>query len=720
MKRIFAFVFVLFLLFACDGQPTPTPDIVATEAAVQRAAAATLTAEAPTSTPTPSSTVTPAPTLTPTPSPTPSPTLTPTQTPTPTSTVQPHVQLEAASRSQVSGDYVESILAYSDLLDDEEAMADQVCEARYRLAEAYLHEGEYVTAGLAWEDFIARYPDDSRLPQAMLMAGRAFQAANQCDRAIAHYQTYLQHATILEDMVYEWIGDCHAADDRLEFAVGAYRQAVGSTDDPHVQIGLREKIANAHLALEEYQAAVTEYDAILNLAEDDDYRAKLEYLAGQALEAAGETEAAVVGYQRAIKNYPKAEHAYFALVELVYGGEEVDEFLRGLVDYYAGAKYPDAYGASIGAFDRYLASGAAEKADEALYYKALDQRAVGQVREALVTLEQMIAGHPDSEMLVQAWQEKAATLAEAGDHDAAIEAYRELATQFPESEHAPEALWEAARLHQGAGTYAEAAGLYEELQHRFPTSEDPDAALWYAGLARYRADELEKAVGDWQSLLDTYPDSIYAPKTRYWLGKVGAQPEAPDATGYWEQLLAEMPERYYALRAEQLNAGESLTTTRLISLPVEAPLWDGAQYEAEILPWLRSWTTVPTDTESLTLPVTVTQTADLARGQTTARHRAQTRGPGCLRAHPLLGGQPSAGPGRLGPHLSRAGPLRPGRQLRRPHGRSLARGRHPRRTADAEAPRLPTGLRRPAVGRGPQPGAGPPFAGRPDPPGEPL
>jgi soluble lytic murein transglycosylase len=527
----------------------------------------------------------------------------------------PNEQLETAARRRTNGSYAASILAYSDLLADDSITANQAREARYRLAESYLLEAEYIAAALAWEEFIEDYSDDSRLPQAMLMAARAYQAANECDRAIAHYQAFLMYGSILDDLVYERIGDCHAADHRLEDAIGAYQQALSSTDDLSVQLNLREKRADAYLSLKDYDAAIAEYDAILESAQSGDYRARIEYLAGQALAAAGQTDAAFARYQRATENYPQAEYAYFALVELVYGGATVDEFQRGLVDYYAGAKYPDAYGASIRAFDRYLSSEPADRVDKALYYKALAQRASGQAQESVATFEQLIAEHPDSEVVVQAWYEQAAAQAQAGDTDAAVESYAELAGQFPDSDLAPEALWQAARTRQAEGAYAGAAGLYETLAHDFSGYEDVDAVLWYAGLARYRADEVEEALVNWQALMDNYPDSIYGPKTRYWLGKLGAEPEDANAMGYWEQLLDQIPHTYYALRVQDIGAGQSLTITRLITTPVESPPWDGAQFQAEVLPWLSGWSKVPTGTESLTLPLTVTHRSDLSRGQ---------------------------------------------------------------------------------------------------------
>jgi soluble lytic murein transglycosylase len=621
VKRMLILVVAVGVLAGCGG--SPTPDLVATQVAVNQAAAATLTAAAPTPTPTPS--LTPTPTASPTPTITP----TPTQTPTPTPTLLPNEELHTASRNQTNGNYVESILAYSGVLDDE-LTPDQVREAYYRLAESYLQAGEYVAAALAWEEFIARYPDDMRLPQVTLMVARAYHAANLCGKAISHYQAYQRYEHILDDRIYEWIGDCHTVDGRSAFAINAYRQALGSTKDPSVQVSLREKIADAYLTLKDFDAAAAEYDVILEVAQVESYRAKIEYLAGQALAAAGETDAAFARYRRAVEDYPEAEYAYFSLVELVYGGVQVDEFQRGLVDYYAGAQYPDAYGASVSAFERYLSSGSAQRAEEALYYQALAQRGAGQIQEALATLEEVLANYPQAEALDKVWLEKGATLALAGDDDAAVEAYQAVATSFPESTLAPEALWRAGRLRQGQGAYAEAAALFEGVQGQFGSSEDADAALWYAGLARYRAGQVEGGVTDWETLLATYPDSIYAPKTRYWLGKVGAAPQAPDAggeggsdtvgaqgsdvIGYWEQLVAEMPGSYYALRVQGIEAGQSPTATQLITTPVEAPALDGTEYEAQMLAWLPTWTGLATGTASLTLPITVTRAPELARG----------------------------------------------------------------------------------------------------------
>jgi soluble lytic murein transglycosylase len=507
-----------------------------------------------------------------------------------------------------------AIGAYLALLQDKPTPA-QAREARYRLAETYQENRQYAAAAASWEEFLASYGDDARLPQATLMAARAYHAANECVQAMPHYQAYLAQETVLADLVQAWIGDCLVDEERLEEAVIAYRKALEVAEDPGTQVNLRERIAGIYLVEEEYDAAVAEYDAILDTARLDFYRAKIEYLAGQALAAAGRMEDAYVRYRRSVDNYPEAEYAYLSLVELVDAGVEVDQFQRGLVDYHAGAAYPDAYGAAIAAFDRYLEAEPAEGADAALYYRALALRALEQPEAALETFEALIEGYPESQWLARAWREKGATHARMGDNDAAVKAYQDLAAFFPADELAPLALWQAAKLREREGAHEQAASRFEDVQASFPAFEDADESLWQAGLAYYRAGNSERAILNWQALLENYAESPYRDKALYWLGKLGVKDESSSDGDYWEQLVAQEPQTYYALRVQQIRASDSLTATRLITAAVQPPDWDRTRVEAEILPWLQDWITVPTGTTDLNLPALVTGHTNLQRGE---------------------------------------------------------------------------------------------------------
>ncbi len=596
------------LLVGCaDAPPTPTPiepPLTFTPSIVSHAPTPSSTL-APTI-PDPTATWTPTPTDTATPTWTPSPS--PTATATPTPTTEPSTQLDDALRHQANGDYEQAIAECQAVLAGTPTAA-QERQARYLLAESYFLNRDYEAAAAAWKEFMARYPDDSRLPSALLMAARSYHAADRCDQAIPYYETYLKQTTPLADLVYEWLGDCQATRQQWSEAITSYRQAFTASQDRSAQVSLREKIASGYLALNDPNAAVQEYDAILAVARVDAYRARIEYQAGQALAGSGQTEAAYARYRRVVDRYPSTLYAYLSLIELVNAGVEVDEFQRGLVDYYAGATYPEAYEAAIRAFDRYLSSQPAPKADEALFRKALAQRATDQPQAALQTLETLLNRYPASSWVSQAWWEKAATFAAMGEEETAVKTYRDLAAFFPADALAPKALWQAARLRETAGRHSEAARLYQDLQATFPAFENADEALWRAGLAYYRAGNRKEATANWQALLDKYPKSAYRAKSLYWLGKVTT------TESYWDQLVAAYPHNYYALRVKQTRDGESLTSTRLITASVEVPPWDASQVSTELEDWLRSWTQVPADIDLLTLPVTVTQRLDFQRGQ---------------------------------------------------------------------------------------------------------
>jgi hypothetical protein len=117
VKRIVIILLAVWLVVGCGAEPTPTPDLVATQVVVMKSAAATLTAGAPTTTPTsaptPGDTATVAPTSTPSPLPTSAPTSTRVQQPTPpppTTTPSPPPIGPSVGTFAVAGVYSDDVL----------------------------------------------------------------------------------------------------------------------------------------------------------------------------------------------------------------------------------------------------------------------------------------------------------------------------------------------------------------------------------------------------------------------------------------------------------------------------------------------------------------------------------------------------------------------------------------------------------------------------------
>jgi TolA-binding protein len=249
---------------------TPSPSATATQTAI-RSPSPTFTLTPPT--PTPPATVRP--TLSPTPEAAPIPSHTPSPTPAP----QLSARLVDAFRHQTNGDYEEAISAYLVIL-EHDPTPEETRQARFYLAESYLLNREYSSAASQWESFLASYPEDPRVPQAALMAARAYRAVDICEKASPLLQLYVNPEAVLADMAHEWIGDCHAGDQSFEQALAAYRVALDVVRVPDVEARLREKVANIYLDWDEYDKALAEYEAILRLAINEEHLARIEHMAG--------------------------------------------------------------------------------------------------------------------------------------------------------------------------------------------------------------------------------------------------------------------------------------------------------------------------------------------------------------------------------------------------------------------------------------------------------
>ncbi len=446
------------------------------------------------------------------------------------------------------------------------------------MAESHFLDEGYQLAVEALEDFRRDYPGDERGVQALFLIARSHERMGDCEAAIEAYRQYLAEKDVIADYVHELIGDCYVTLGDYAQAVVAYREALQESPVAEREIQLMEEVADAYSTSAQYAASITWYKALLRKAEKDDQRARFEYLIGQAHLEWGKAEEAYEHFLEAVNRYPKAWYAYQSLVELVEAGFEVDDYQRGLVDYYAGAYWP-----AIRAFERYIES-TPDHTGDAYYYMGFAYLAVGSYESAMSAFDVLIESYPQSEYFGYVWLGKAQAFANQGRPDEALSTYREFARLYPGHELAEEALWRAASLSEEDKDYDEAAHAYLDLQDRYPQGKYAAAALLQAGLCYYRLDEGEKAVEAWQELLDTYEESDLYTRTLFWVGKVLLKlGKAGEARTYLEKAASVDSEGYYGLRARDLSQPTSLGLDRQIQAIDEK----AEREEAEA--WLATW-----------------------------------------------------------------------------------------------------------------------------------
>jgi tetratricopeptide (TPR) repeat protein len=262
-------------------------------------------------------------------------TATSTPTPLPTATPLPRTRITEAAQALHDGDYATALADYQAVLAGS-TEADLIEQARLGLATIALQAGDNSGAIDQLQQFVQAYPASPQLADAWFGLGEANYAQANWQAAIDAYQEYLNlRGDLISAYVNERIGDAYSQMNDLENAASAYQTALAQATSNTNNANLREKLALTYRLLKRYNDALTQYDAILSFAQQSGYRAQVLYRAGQTLLDAGDTAG---GYQRFVElvdNYPDRSDAYQALVAVVNAGVEVDEFQRGLVDYYA-------------------------------------------------------------------------------------------------------------------------------------------------------------------------------------------------------------------------------------------------------------------------------------------------------------------------------------------------------------------------------------------------
>ncbi|MFQ5613505.1 MAG: tetratricopeptide repeat protein [Anaerolineae bacterium] len=567
------FLLALLALAACTVDAARRPEARPTGDPVVLAVTRPVTPDPP-----PGPTPTPSPSATPTPSPTPTITPTPTPSPTPTPTPLPSERLAQAHRAFRYGDFGAARFDFAALLSDPGAADGEKPPALYWRGRSELALADFNTAAASFAQFLEAYPDHPLARPAQFNRGRALEGLGQYAEAIAAYQATLIEADPIAAYLYERIGDAALLAGDYETARDAYRAGVAAAPDRGFEVHLREGVAQAELALENYQAALDQYDAILDVARIDAYRAKIVRLAGEAHLAAGSPEAAHARFLEAVNQYPTAIDSFLALVALVNAGVEVDEYQRGLVDYHAGS-----YQAAVDAFYRYLEANE-EHSAEPHWYAGLAWRRLGGFEQALAEFQKIIDTHPESDRWHEAQLELARTEARAGDVGQARQTYRRFAQDFPDHPLAPEALWRAALLALNGDDLPGAADGLRDLVARYPDSDLADNALHWAAFAAYMQADYEAAQSAWQTLLENYPASDFARRASFWQAKSLLALDRRDEAEALLSQLASHAFSYYALRAQDLLAGVDPN----FAAPLELPQ-DPGQGQAEAEAWLASW-----------------------------------------------------------------------------------------------------------------------------------
>ncbi len=538
---------------------------------------------------------------------TPPPSVTPTATVPSTPTIEPGVVLEIADRYLVNGYFENAVLTYQTVL-NQGAPQDINASAAFRLGQAALREGLFTDAVNGLTTFIDQYPQDARIAQAYFLRGDAYMGISSWTEALADFQQYLTlRPGLIDSYAYERVGDAQLALNQLEPALASYNQAVTANRTLAPLLALREKLAQVLRNAARPVEAVAQYDAILTVAENEPYKANIDYAAAQTLIESNDLENGLARMRLVMDTYPTTPRAYDAMFVLLQNDVELGLYDVGRVSFYYGD-----YDRTIEAFNTFTTLRALSEIPAELHLM-LGQayRELGNGDAAVVAFSTIIEQYPRDPLFGEALLEQGRTRFLLDDIPGAIEAYLSIADNYPGLEAAAEALWRAGYLYGTNNDPEQSRVIFERLADEFPDTSQAQSGLFLAASAAYNLEQYPRAEQLFSRLAATSRGEEQA-EAFLWVGRLALQRgDSATAQQVLQQAVTASPDGYFSARAQDLIAGLAPFTP-----PTRFKFeFDDATEIAQAEDWLRQTFSVEQEGALWPLPAALEADPRLIRGR---------------------------------------------------------------------------------------------------------
>jgi soluble lytic murein transglycosylase len=469
-------------------------------------------------------------------------------TPEPPPSASPTSTIKQADDALFAGDFDLALEKYSTAMQESDSYDIQAA-ALLGLARTKIKKGDCIAALEEINRIINEFSDSYQRANAQYFLGECLENQEKFVEAAEAYKRYLDFRPgLIDTLINEKSGDAYFSAEKFPEAVSAFNAAIIDAG-PVATNRLKLKIAKSLKADGNIPEATRLLLELYDSPNSNDFdKAAANLLLGQIYLSIAEPEQAYARFKDSVEKFPLAYDSYSGLVALIDAGIEVDNYHRGLVDYYAGQ-----YGLAIDAFNRDINNNPNHEG-AAHHYNALSYRLIDQPEAAIAEWDALINDHPGDPLWISAWDEKAYTQwAYLDRFTFAAETLLSFVRLYPTDNHAPDFLFEAGRIYERNNDLVNAAATWERVLAEYPSAAVGYRSLFLAGISYYRLGNYPLAQTTFQraQVLSTTPEDQSA--SAFWVGKTQLAQNLPDdAKSTWEQASQTNPTGYYSERALQL------------------------------------------------------------------------------------------------------------------------------------------------------------------------
>ncbi len=519
------------------------------------------------------------------------PTSTPTPLPTPTITPapEPGVRIEVGEQALAYGQWEEAINIFAQAYETN-SDAEIKSAALLGLGRAFAANDQLEQAKEILKSAILDYQDSPHKAALYFTYAMVLEENSEYEEAILFYQQYLSiRPNVIDSYTYEKIADLYVDIGEYNLAIQNY---ISAKQAPRLEdtLSIDEKIGKTYWYQHDLDTALIVFQDVLARTDNDHEKAKMLYYIGDIYIQLNKLESGYQSYSSAVTNYPTSYDSYLALVNLVDNDIEVDEFSRGVVNYFAGQKHH-----ALEAFNRYLEQNPDERESEVHWYKALIFKSFGDSYSAISEFKLISEEYPDSDRVADAYDLMVDVYwIQLEDYKSAIRLYEEYIELYPFDSNSPQFLFYAGRIAERFDDLFRAAKLWERLGYEYPSSDLAFDGFFQSGIAFYRLKNYKQAMDMFSNavFVDEGPED--ESQAYFWIAKTYEAQELEEQAQQAYQTAADLdPTGYYSERAADVLAGvDFFDAPDLVNTDIN---YIAEQAEAQA--WIRFTFQVPDDVD---------------------------------------------------------------------------------------------------------------------------
>jgi TolA-binding protein len=400
-----------------------------------------------------------------------------------------------------SGKYSEALKRYGyvDISDN-----DMGAQSLYGKAYCYFNLTDYENAAYAYNDFIKRFPEDSRSVDAHLRLADSYYGSKNYSSASKIYKKLFNVGT----------GEINNPYTYYQYAQALYK--AGNIQEALKEFKtLQEKFPESNYADEalytvgwisfqqgNFDNAIAQYKNVMQVYPASSLNPIIYYSIGDAYFNNGKYDSAMVNYQKVISEYPSSNYVFDAV--------------NGIQYCYVAKNQPEK---AINLIDQFVINNPGLSFSDQIFYKKGEiYYSMREYEKAKTGYKEFISNYPKSKFVPDAYYWVGKCAQNLNQNEEAIYNFTQVFETYPTSEAAAASVIEVGNIHNNLKDYDAALTLYDKAIGKLSKSPKLPEILFNKGMTLINKNDLSTAYEALLGLAQDYKGSIFAEKAKFEMG----------------------------------------------------------------------------------------------------------------------------------------------------------------------------------------------------------